>query len=1698
MNNPFHIWNELKEVYLKYIDTGIPLKHKSLELERKILLKEADAICKEPIIELVPTYREGFTMKEACSMLGLDQRFAEFTSRGLFSGEERKMYTHQFKSLQDAIKNDKHIVATTGTGSGKTECFLFPLLYNIFSEKASRSTGQLNAVRGLILYPLNALAEDQMRRLRHALSDHSVIDFLDRKMDGFRITFGRYTGITPISGRKTSTKQAKLRTEKNNLERDWKQAKDLASSKNTIDYLYDLPNMDSNVKAEYWDRWTMQATPPDILVTNYSMLNIILMRKQEDNIFEQTKKWLEEDSTNVFHLVVDELHTYRGTGGTEVAYLIRLLLMRLGLSPNSPQVKFLCSSASMQETPRSRKFLTGFFGLPDSSYHEKFSIISNDERKEWNDKSLLSIDDYISLKSEDTTRDKIVQLFNRDNVLERLQGLVVKAMESRKISNKLFGTDARAMEALESLLVALGKLDNGKESSLQPIRLHYFFRNIEGMWACTNHLCSEVAPDLRYDGRPIGRIYRSPQTLCKCGSVILELIVCRQCGEIYFGGWEKQEQDGRYISIEKDQFQEANKYLTIFPYNHAPIANKWERCDFDIKEGKFRISSLGEMLLYTPAPDYTQQYPHHCCNCDFTQNSDAQSFTPIYRHNTGVQKVNQLIADSLMYSMRRHSADSPKLVLFSDSRSAAAKLSAGIETDHYRDTLRAILLNNLQGRSEEKDVLYKHFLKTPLTGSERDILRKILSDSAYNEIVNKILLYNNLGDHEHYDFITNFLNAKSQVRIDRIETAVVDQLFDIGINPGGPAPSVNIGWPENFDFTTSKFKLRDEGVSERNYAMNIMKAAKREILVTLFAHNKRSIESLMQGRVISEISHPDPLMNDFINSAIRILGECWRINGYYDYRSDSFPEKLWTYARKVFNFKAYNFPREKKETLLTFLANNRIIVSENTKLLTGFGLVFIPSKEGDSVWRCETCNTIHLQASAGVCISCNKSLGTPKNLSDEDIENLDNYYIYLAKLSKTAKSFKLHCEELSGQTDKSEARKRQRLFQGRTMEHEIAKVQEIDLLSVTTTMEAGVDIGSLSAVMMGNVPPQRFNYQQRVGRAGRRGQAFSLALCVAKGSSHDQTHYIQSERMVASTPPDPYLELERLEIFQRMLNKQVLKLAFESFELFSDETSDNVHGEFGKSNNWPNYKNRIQDWINANENTINSVIEQLRCGTFIKEPTSFIYRILKEDLVKRIDAIVANKKGYTQLALSERLANAGHLPMFGFPTNSRILFEKPPRELPPEDAISRNLSIAISEFAPGSEVIKDKKVLVPVGVINYVQGNSFQPDEEDGRGVLEHGLQRCINPECLTIHSQHQNGSICSVCGSSTENINACAPLGFCLEYGKAEKDFDGRFEWSPKSGIISLDPDSDLKHEATIENLKIRSNKVPTDGIVNHINDNQGSLFRLGRIPATKRWVVKSCLTNKAALLEEENYAFVASRHTGVITLSIQKMLPSNFLYAFNSYHKAAFISWAFLIRKTICDRLDIETNEFDVGFRIAPGSRIPEVYIVERADNGAGYCNYLNGTTDREISQEVFINSLRPGGNIYDLLMSTEHGHRCGSSCYDCIRDYHNQQQHGLLNWRVALDLAEMAGNENADLKFSSLHWKGYIQDTLLPTLEKKLDGSTIKIGEHHAIQTTNNIYLLVHPFWAEEKIQEIIRNVELPVKQLNIMNAISKTKY
>ena len=1519
MENVFNTWRELRETYKKYIDTSLFFSNKRLEDERSQLFHTGDTITKYPIIEFTPKYKEYKSLKEICIELSLNNKFAEFASNGLFINRgliESKLYTHQYQSIKEAVVYRKNIIVTTGTGSGKTECFLFPLLYDILNEKIknkSKVKSSSSALRGLILYPLNALAEDQMRRLRKSLSSENVINWFDDNLDKDYITFSRYTSLTPTSGdRENSNVIKKNKEELRKIKNEWNSIKKFVSENNNIDedYLYDIPNKDVDI--ELCDRWSIQDSPPDILITNYSMLNVMMMRNDENNLFESTKKWLEESEDNVFHLVIDELHSYRGTSGTEVAYLIRLLLNRLGLSPNSKQLQFLCSSASMQESERVKKFIAGFFGLSEAEVAAKFSIIKDENSHTVKQKpDTLNAKDF--LKNNEYSTDQMLATFEKNDILNNLKFYLNKPKEANEVASLIFpeNTFEEAITAFESILNVLTSLKDNKGNTLQPIRAHLFFRNVDGLWACSNPNCSEVDNQFMFDGRNIGKLYKRPQSKCQCGSVVLELLNCRQCGEVYSNSWIKKENhtpNSAYpmlqnYSIDKDKyvnrviFNNINNKISIEDLENNKDFESWKFINIDYQNNEYLYERIGNnALVFRPDTSYKSQYPNICICCGSKLRDDKvdeNSLTPIHRHYTGVQKVNQLMADILVRTLAKKEEKSAKLVLFSDSRQAAAKLSAGIEMDHYKDMVRSILLFKIESNSEIYDLLIS-FLENNISKEKKKVLREYKNrNPKISVLYDKIDTYFDDEDSNGFKELVNEINRNRNhgISIDDLVSNAAYEILHTGTNPGGPKDSLSKdmhkeNWENQADFEVKYFKE----YSDQNLYNKTISSLKNEIIIGLLAGNRRSFEALNIGYVNTILNGVLPYDKAFILNCLKLLGESYRIDST-DNRitGDSIPIKLWKYARKCLNFNGYRNPF--KENFLQILNDNNLN-RDNKFILTGNKLNFVLKTENDKTYKCKVCSNILIINFENVCTNCcNTSL---EKAFDEDVNRIleNNYYLHLIKQDKF-KVRRLHCEELSGQTDPAEGRRRQRLFQGRMMETENNLVEEIDLLSVTTTMEAGIDIGSLTAVMMGNVPPQRFNYQQRVGRAGRRGSPVSIALTIAKGNSHDQTHYNESHRMVSSTPSDPYLEMNREQILLRFVNKEILNKAFSILDVHSKS----VHGNFGKDWDWDKNKVAVESFILNKKDEILDIIKVFKLGTNLKETEKEIYDKYVLKLIENIDNACKDKVNFPQEDLSEKLASAGLLPMFGFPTQLRNLYTKYPDKLNTTNIVSRNLSLSISEFAPGSEIVKDKVVLKSIGVVDYKNKNGHIVSC-DGRGLSENDIYSCTT--CKTIYTEFPESFKCTQCSDGiVTRINTITPKGYLVEYDSNIKDFDGRFEFNARAGEVTLDPNKDLKKKVYLKNILISSNVIPDEGVVHQINDNNGDMFLMGKIRNSNEWVVKDLLQDRNKIVEnEQNYALLASKKTGVLTITVDKINNNLELNNNDVFQKAIFLSFWYLIR--------------------------------------------------------------------------------------------------------------------------------------------------------------------------------------------------------
>ena len=890
MNDPIKIYNDIRNAYYKYIGSGLPFFREEYNQERNKLIREPGTISQPPIIEIVPKYHEKATLKDFCVTEGVGSELNDFVNCGLFSqggAFERKLYNHQYEALKTAHLDRKNIVVTTGTGSGKTECFLLPIIAD--KESKQWHNGHPRAMRTMILYPLNALAEDQMIRLRKAVNSRrddgsGALDWLDRNRNGHRFYFGRYTGATPVSGSKEKAKD-RLREEKRSLIRDWNAAKGSGDK----ELLYHIPCMEDD-SAEMWDRFSMQENAPDILITNYSMLNVMLMRDNELKIFEDTRKWLAEDRQNVFHLVIDELHTYRGTAGTEVAYLIRILLDRLGVTPDS--VQFLATSASLEENQQSIDFLAEFFGIDKERFNERFTIISNPPQAaverptvaipceeltnyyetEENDKALLAslgCDSFFAV----TQKYQFVEWLKY--AMSTPRGILPRDVVS--IAKLLPINEDIALTTTAAIIkvICKGATSNGY---ILPLRAHFFFRNLSGLWACSSPECKDVCCDYQFDERVIGRFFKRPRNVCSCGMKVLELLVCENCGEVFLGGYQLIRNGRTYLSVEKPIGNDFVGYGVLWKGKEKP-EDGWIRVSYDAATGECVNDMDGQYWLHLQQSDSDTKFPHRCPKCEVSYHvSDANSLTPVRRHSTGLQKITQILADSLIRSMRNAKELNTKVVLFSDSRQSAAKLSAGIELDHYRDVLRWAILHSLSGNDKAVEILNKYRKGQTLTEEEKETFRSLSSAPTFREYINYIRdEKDDLITDDALEALNEFLNAVSGQNLDNIEDEVFRILLKQGMNPAGPKPSVTESsiagvWSELYDFIQLKVK---PGLSDnkRQFEENIRSSNKTEQITSIFSNKKRSFEELKLGYLTPSKNISDPIWREMVCSTYWVKKE---------------------------------------------------------------------------------------------------------------------------------------------------------------------------------------------------------------------------------------------------------------------------------------------------------------------------------------------------------------------------------------------------------------------------------------------------------------------------------------------------------------------------------------------------------------------------------------------------------------------------------------------------------------------------------------------------------------------------------------------------------------------------------------------------------------------------------------------------------
>ena len=1606
-------------------------------------------------------------------------------------------------------------------------------------------------------------------RLRRACDSLEARRWLNMHRGMNRFYFGRYTGLTPVSGQEHPQKLTKLREQ---LDRMRRQAEKVHDSE---EMRYFFPSTDVDT-AEMWSRWDMQDHPPDILITNYSMLNIMLIRELEQPIFEKTREWLTREDS-VFHLVVDELHSYRGTAGSEVAYLLRTLFDRLGLNPDSTKLRIIASSASLEgeegQEDVGRGFLRQFFARsgefkvirslphPDQSteLQECLKHATQFEAFDRNGES-AQLDEI----PKELLKSAVAQLCNYDGKLHASTIGEMVNIGNRVNQTRLFEPTIRG------LIRYLIKQKNEKTGqALLPLRVHYFFKNFEGLWACSNPNCRGENNDI-----PIGKLFASRRVLCdECGSRVLELLTCETCGDLFLGGYKQSISEfspgwylnGDYQELaglpEKGIRDRTYETYAVFWQRSVPpdrlhwtkngIKRRWAPARFYPSDGKLipDSSSYNVYFYKIDKPDEScSEIPKYCPNCgdawEFSSqkiivNGKEQARSPLHDMGTGLQKVIQILTQTLQATVEAQLKR--KTIIFSDSRQDAAKYAVGIQWSHYQDMIRLIAVDAMKKQATDQDLIVVRNLQNPRSDFRSAIRRLMEKYPAHQELLDSIDDAFYKKDPLTTDQENQLATLETTYPFTALQKDCFNEFIRLGMNPGGYGSKVESSWLRDIDgqfvphrweglcnWERDSVKLRPSRLLEphqKRLLEDIESEFKRVIAQgILFARRDMGLEGLglawCEPNTDSEKWQIKGLSSAEIMAAVtRILGErrYTQISRPYD-ELTSMPKFLQDFLVRSADCIECNSDElitavhEQVESSTTRSFENYLIRVENLNLRR---------PQGDTIFRCSKCSRKHLIKAAGICTNT-KCLGELDeiNKKEDTMAKFGGYYAHQADSDKLGiQPYRFHCEELTAQTDSDERPNRQRWFQGVILDGENRRTNEIDLLSVTTTMEAGVDIGGLSMVFMGNVPPQRFNYQQRVGRAGRRGEPLAYALTLCRLRTHDDHYFNHTGEITSAATPPPYLDMRSLDIIRRVLAKEVLYNAFRQSSDVATTDEKNVHGEFGKVSDWKMNRETIVGWIKENRNKIEQIVRLLATQTEpdINNKVDELIEWAIENLVNVVDSCVATYR-FEDDELSQSLAESGMLPMFGFPTGIRLLYHRHPRITnwpPASGVVDRDIEIAINQFAPGSETIKDKKIHTSIGIVSYKPAKGHLVSES---GIAhEQMIGFCESCKAVFVVDV-ENENECGICGTASyRSIQGVEPKGFLTNFSPV--DAYEAFNWTARSTYSRLPADSpaELKKQLNFKWVTKRNLRLFS------INTNNDRLFALRKQRASEALVSADvcrelAVKNDTYAFDEESHlvenarevALYAAKTTDVLLVEVDEIPNGIRLNQRDEYWRAALYSFGFLFRQFAASQLDISPDELRVEIRpVADGkTQKQQVFLADNLANGAGYCRHLGGVNNvgepfRLI--EFLSGMINPDRNFASQLIA--HGEDCDSSCYSkgCMRDYSNMPYHPFLDWRLGLDVARLCLNKDYQMDLQDNYWSSLVNLVeknlieLRPGLER-YDQDSIPIFME---QDLKRAFILHHPLASDEdwvglyhpSVINYLNGRGIDMKFINIFDAIRR---
>jgi ATP-dependent helicase YprA (DUF1998 family) len=1330
--------------------------------------------------------QEGLLSKEIVASLD-----SEANGRYRF-GADWKPFTHQLASWRSLLESKHSVVVTSGTGSGKTECFMVPVLDDLYREYRNAASKQLVGVRALFLYPLNALINSQRERL-----------------DAWTQSFGSGIRYCLYNGN-TEELQAKVRTEQRQK------------------------------RNEILSRELMREQPAPILVTNGTMLEYMMVRQVDAPIVRTSR-----EQKSLRWIVLDEAHTYVGSQAAELALQLRRVMTAFGVTPKD--VRFVATSATIAgdgAAEQLKQFLSDLSGVPVEQIDVWGGqrVIPSLEPCQEMPVSLVELESMEAINQSDPeVHPARYEALVHSPEARALRSLLVQAPRPLKLTevvNHMSDERGRLLtqdEILRWLDLCSGTRPNESEPAYLKLRAHFFQRTIHGLWACFDKHCIAKQETPLQEGWPFGYVYVSQRQTCSCGSPVFELAFCNDCNEPHLlardkGGkliqWESS--GGDEFSLQTEALGEEDAgvsadepEVTKIPVVLGSAVNgnqAYKATEFDKYLGSFKVASTEGVMLGLNDQDVVCS--RKGCGYKGVQGGfpfrRAMLGGPFYVANA-VPTVLEYCQDyqdedwALTHGPQSLPGRGRRLITFTDSRQGTARMAVRMQQEAERSRLRGLVVDVLSWRQRSEGGA-----SVEPSDLEPEVLKQLIA-KAEEEVV----LYRSLD-----------LNAEVSAAEEKVArfTALLASASGAKIRPR----LVSLTWPELVSEVKQRADLLGPMLLANKYQKpevfketdGPQKLAEMLLFREFMRRPKRQNSLETQGLVKISYLGLDKIQEmpaHWERSGLRL--EDWRdflkVALDFHVRENSYIQmteewKGWIGNR--FSSKTLRNPESKESDESRVKRWPQIRNGNHSQrliklLLLGSGLSPENTSDVDLVnawlrdaWRQLTKPGSALKADenryflprehmlfslvdrAYVCPVTNKLLDatfkglTPylpahlnfSQLTDEQRKGFSAELIDLPSVWEFDRSQEDYVpglakirRQLAADPQVVELRARNlwtdindRTVEGgfyyRTAEHsaqqsserlgsyeDMFKKGQINVLNCSTTMEMGVDIGGISAVVMNNVPPHPANYLQRAGRAGRGKESRALAYTLCKNNPHDQQVFASPSWPFETKIPAPAVALNSARLVQRHVSSLLLAdfLCNVVGPTQTEKTSLNAqwfyNDDMGTSQ-CDRFLETLGLAVSATDDALSLLVkgtalagvapDQLRRRSMdqLKKLQdrwleSYRYLLLEEQGAKAnspyLKRLQIEKARHCNEYLLRDLSARTFLPGYGFPTDvvnfDNFTIEDYVRERgnasklkrDREDNVSRykglpsrNLSIAIREYAPGAEIVLDGRVFRSAGV----------------------------------------------------------------------------------------------------------------------------------------------------------------------------------------------------------------------------------------------------------------------------------------------------------------------------------------------------------------------------------------------------------------